>query len=127
MSYSHDNVIDKLIKLNERIAVYLTNDEGKEKDLHWCQRLVSDVKDSGLVPSKEEFIMANLMWKKYATSGVKSDDKVMWSLVDMLLTQDNPTKIGAIKMYRKFVNSTLRDAKEAVDAREHSIKKGWIK
>jgi len=58
---------------------------------------------------------------------VKSDDKVMWSLVDMLLTQDNPTKIGAIKMYRKFVNSTLRDAKEAVDAREHSIKKGWIK
>ena len=30
--YSHQTVIDKLIKLNERIAVYLTNDEGKEKE-----------------------------------------------------------------------------------------------
>ena len=124
MSYSHDNVIDKLLKLNERIAVHLTNDEGKEKDLIWCQRLLTDVKDSGLIPSKEEFTMANLIWKKY-NSGVKSDDKDMWSLIDMLLTQDNPTKIGAIKMYRRFVNSTLKEAKEMVDAREIKIQKGW--
>ena len=64
MSYSHDNVIDKLLKLNERIAVDKVDDVQK-KDLHWCQRLISDVKDSGLVPDKQEFIMANLMWKKY--------------------------------------------------------------
>jgi len=65
VSYNHDNVIDKLIKLNERIAVDKV-EIGKEKDLIWCQRLITDVKDSGLVPNKEEFTMANLMWRKYA-------------------------------------------------------------
>ena len=124
MSYSHDNVIDKLIKLNERIAVHLTNDEGKEKDLIWCQRLLTDVKDSGLVPDKQEFIMANLMWKKYNNS-VEPTNENMWELIDSMLTQENPTKIGAIKLYRRFVDSTLREAKEMVDAREIKIKKGW--
>ena len=122
MSYNHDNVIDKLLKLNERIAVDLTHDI--EKDLHWCQRLISDVKDSGLVPDKQEFIMANLMWKKYS-NGVEPTNEGMWELIDELLTQENPSKIGAIKTYRRFTNSTLRGAKEMVDAREIKIKKGW--
>ena len=127
VSYNHDAVIDKLIKLNERIAVHLTNDEGKEKDLIWCQRLLTDVKDSGLVPSKEEFIMANLMWKKYGflPTDRKSTEENMWKLIDSMLTQENPSKIGAIKMYRRFVNSTLKEAKEMVDAREIKIKRGW--
>ena len=127
MSYSHDNVIDKLIKLNERIAVYLTNDEGKEKDLIWCQRLLTDVKDSGLVPSKEEFIMSNLMWHKYGVLPTerKSTEENMWKLVDSMLTQENPSKIGAIKMYRRFVKCSLKEAKEMVDAREIKIKKEW--
>ena len=123
MSYSHDNVIEKLLKLNERIAVDKIGD-GREKDLIWCQRLVSDVKDSGLVPNKQEFIMANLMWKKYNNS-VEPTNENMWELIDALLTQENPSKIGAIKIYRRFVNSTLREAKEMVDAREIKIKRGW--
>ena len=124
MSYSHDNVIDKLIKLNERIAVAQYGDDAQQKDLIWCQRLISDVKDSGLVPNKSEFIMANTFWKKY-NGGVKPTDENMWELIDELLTQENPTKIGAIKLYRRFTNSTLRDAKEMVDAREIKIQKGW--
>ena len=126
-NYNHDAVIDKLIKLNERIAVYLTNDEGKEKDLIWCQRLLSDVKDSGLVPSKEEFIMSNLMWHKYGVLPTerKLTEENMWKLVDSMLTQENPSKIGAIKMYRRFIDSTLKEAKEMVDAREIKIKKEW--
>ncbi len=123
MSYSHDNVIDKLLKLNERIAVDKVDDV-QQKDLHWCQRLISDVKDSGLVPDKQEFIMANLMWKKYS-NGVEPTNEGMWELIDELLTQGFPSKIGAIKTYRRFTNSTLRDAKEMVDAREIKIKKGW--
>jgi len=123
MAYSHDNVIDKLLKLNERIAVEQFG-EVQEKDLIWCQRLISDVKDSGLVPSKEEFTMANLMWKKYNNS-VEPTNENMWELIDGMLTQENPTKIGAIKMYRRFVDSTLREAKEMVDAREIKIQKGW--
>ena len=123
VSYNHDNVIDKLLKLNERIAVDKVDDV-QQKDLHWCQRLISDVKDSGLVPDKQEFIMANLMWKKYS-NGVEPTNEGMWELIDELLTQENPSKIGAIKTYRRFTNSTLRDAKEMVDAREIKIKKGW--
>ena len=126
MSYSHDNVIDKLLKLNERIAVDKVDDVQK-KDLHWCQRLISDVKDSGLVPDKQEFIMANLMWKKYdfKPTDRKSTEENMWKLIDGMLTQENPTKIGAIKMYRRFIDCTLKEAKEMVDAREIKIKKEW--
>ena len=126
VSYNHDNVIDKLLKLNERVAVSNYTDD-HEKDLLWCQRLITDVKDSGLVPSKEEFIMANLMWHKYGVlpTDRKSTEENMWKLVDSMLTQENPSKIGAIKMYRRFVNSTLKEAKEMVDAREIKIKRGW--
>ena len=123
MSYSHDNIIEKLLKLNERIAVGEVN-ESREKDLIWCQRLISDVKDSGLVPNKSEFIMANTYWKKY-NGGVEPTDENMWELIDELLTQENPTKIGAIKTYRRFVDSTLKEAKDMVDAREIKIQKGW--
>ena len=127
--YSHDNVINKLIKLNERIAVDVDrdDDEGREKDLIWCQRLLTDVKDSGLIPNKEEFIMANLMWKKYGflPTDRKSTEENMWKLIDSMLTQENPTKIGAIKMYRRFIDCTLKEAKEMVDAREIKIKRGW--
>ena len=127
MSYNHDNVIDKLLKLNERIAVYLTNDEGKEKDLIWCQRLLTDVKESGLVPDKQEFIMANLMWKKYGflPTERKSTEENMWKLIDSMLTQENPTKIGAIKLYRRFIDCTLKEAKDMVDAREIKLERGW--
>ena len=126
MSYNHDIVIDKLIKLNERIAVDPFNDV-QEKDLIWCQRLLTDVKDSGLVPSKEEFIMANLMWKKYGflPTERKSTEENMWKLIDGMLTQQNPTKIGAIKMYRRFIKCSLKEAKEAVDHREYGMKNGW--
>ena len=127
MSYNHDNVIDKLIKLNERIAVDFPSNDVQEKDLIWCQRLLTDVKDSGLVPSKEEFIMANLMWKKYGflPTDRKSTEENMWKLIDSMLTQENPTKIGAIKTYRRFIDSTLKEAKDMVDAREIKIKKEW--
>ena len=123
MAYNHDNVIDKLLKLNERIAVDKL-EESREKDLIWCQRLLTDVKESGLVPDKQEFIMANLMWKKYR-NGVEPTNEDMWELIDEMLTQENPSKIGAIKTYRRFTNSNLRDAKEMVDARQIKIEKGW--
>ena len=124
MSYNHDIVVDKLIALNERIAVDKLYDQAKEKDLIWIQRLLSDAKDDGVIPDKQEFIMANLMWKKYR-NGVEPTNEDMWELIDGMLTQENPSKIGAIKTYRRFTNSNLRDAKEMVDAREIKIKKGW--
>ena len=127
MAYNHDNVIDKLIKLNERIAVDIGIDgdvTGRESDLIWVQRLLTDVRESGLVPDKQEFIMANLMWKKYS-NGVEPTNENMWEMIDGMLTQENPSKISAIKLYRRFVKSTLKEAKEMVDAREIKLKRNW--
>ena len=129
MSYNHDAVIEKINKLKYRITftTHGTQEPAELKDVMWCKRLLDDVENSGLVPSKEEFIMANLMWKKYdfKPTDRKSTEENMWKLVDSMLTQENPSKIGAIKMYRRFINSTLREAKEMVDAREIKIKKEW--
>ena len=97
-----------------------------DPDYIWSCRTLDDVKDSGLVPNKEDFTFANLIWKKY-NGGVKKSDDGLWFMIDSYLTSEQRSKISAIKIYRRFINSTLRDAKEAVDAREHSIKEGWIK
>ena len=120
--YNHDNVIDKLSKLQFTISTDKIEDD-KEKDLLWCKRLITNVKDSGLVPDKIEFTMANLMWKKYSNHGLAANDEMIWSLIDVLLEEGS--KIGAIKMYRRFVNSSLREAKEVIDAREIKNKKEW--
>ena len=121
--YNHNRIIEKLVKLKERIALSEFSPQYEDdKDMNWCGRLLSDVRDSGLVPNKEEFVMANLMWKKYS-GGVSVDEKTIWILIDALLEQG--TKIGAIKMYRRFINSSLREAKDVVDAREEKIKRGW--
>ena len=126
VSYNHDTVIEKLTKLKYKItfATHGTQEHEELNDVKWVKRMIEDAKDNGLVPNKQEFIMANLMWKKYS-NGVEPTNEDMWELIDGMLTQENPTKIGAIKTYRRFTNSNLRDAKEMVDAREIKIKKGW--
>ena len=130
MSYDHDNTIYKLQQLRARVSIGDVEDvmsvevTGRESDLLWIRRLLEDVQESGLVPNKEEFDMANLIWKKYS-NGVEPNNENMWKLIDGMLTQQNPTKIGAIKMYRRFIDSTLKEAKEMVDAREKSISQGW--
>ena len=123
--YDHDNIVKKLEKLYWKVHGLPADNDGKgNEDLLWVRRILEDVRDSGLVPDKTEFKMANLMWKKHS-GGVSKDDDVMWSLVDMLLTQERPSKIQAIKIYRKYIDSTLREAKEVIDAREQKIIHGW--
>ena len=128
-NYNHDTVIEKLTNLTERVNTSDFHENYEDdKDLIWCKRLLSDVKESGLVPSKEEFLMANLIWKKYDFKPTerKSMEENMWKLIDGMLTQERPSKIGAIKMYRRFTpNATLRESKEVVDARQEKIKRGW--
>ena len=128
MSYNHEAIIEKLTNLTERVNTSDFHENyTDDTDLNWCKRLLDDVQNSGLVPSKEEFTMANLMWNKYdfKPTDRKSTEENMWKLIDGMLTQQNPTKIGAIKMYRRFVKCSLKEAKEMVDAREIKIKKEW--
>ena len=121
--HNHQAIIDKISKLREFVMFKLSNYKS-HPDYIWSCRMLDDVKDSGLVPNKEEFIMANLIWKKY-NGGVKRNDEGMWKLIDGLLTQENRSKIGAIKILRRFTECNLKDAKEAVDARDIKIERGW--
>jgi len=121
--HNHQTIIDKIGKLRE-LVIFNMADYKKHPDYIWCDRMLFDVKDGGLVPNKEEFTMANLIWKKY-NGGVKRNDEGMWELIDSLLTQENRSKIGAIKILRRFTECNLKEAKEAVDAREIKIERGW--
>ena len=121
--HNHQAIIDKMSKLREFVMFKLSNYKS-HPDYIWSCRMLDDVKDSGLVPNKEEFIMANLIWKKY-NGGVKRNDEGMWKLIDGLLTQENRSMIGAIKILRRFTFCNLKDAKEAVDARDIKIERGW--
>ena len=121
--HNHQAIIDKIGKLRE-LVIFNMADYKKHPDYIWCDRMLFDVKDGGLVPNKEEFIMANLIWKKY-NGGVKRNDKGMWELIDNYLTNENRSKISAIKILRRFTECNLKEAKEAVDAREIKLERGW--
>ena len=121
--HNHQEIIDKMSKLREMVVFKMSNYKN-HPDYIWSDRMLFDVKDGGLVPNKEEFIMANLIWKKY-NGGVKRNDEGMWKLIDGLLTQENRSKIGAIKILRRFTECNLKEAKEAVDARDIKIERGW--
>ena len=121
--HNHQAIIDKMGKLREFVMFKLSNYKN-HPDYIWSDRMLFDVKDGGLVPNKEEFIMANLIWKKY-NGGVKRNDEGMWELIDSYLTRENRSKISAIKILRRFTECNLKDAKEAVDARDIKIEKGW--
>ena len=121
--HNHQAIIDKMSKLREFVIFKLSNYKNNTYYI-WSDRMLFDVKDGGLVPNKEEFIMANLIWKKY-NGGVKRNDEDMWELIDNYLTNENRSKISAIKILRRFTECNLRDAKEAVDAREIKLERGW--
>ena len=123
MSYNHDAVIKKMDRLRSLVMFKLTNYKS-DPDYIWSCRMLDDVKDSGLVPNKEDFTFANLIWKKY-NGGVKRNDEGMWELIDNYLTNENRSKISAIKILRRFTECNLKEAKEAVDAREIKLERGW--
>ena len=119
--HNHQEIIDKMSKLREFVMFKLSNYKSNP-DYIWSDRMLSDVKDSGVVPNKEEFIMANLIWKKY-NGGVKRNDEGMWELIEYHIK--NQMKISAINLLRRFTECNLKDAKEAIDERKIKIEKGW--
>ena len=118
--HNHQEIIDKMSKLRELVIFKMVNYQN-HPDYIWSCRTLDDVK-GGLVPNKEEFTMANLIWKKY-NGGVKRNDEGMWELIEYHIK--NQMKISAIKLLRRFTECNLRDAKEAIDARQIKIEKGW--
>ena len=121
--HNHQAIIDKMSKLREFVIFKLSNYKN-HPDYIWSDRMLFDVKDGGLVPNKEDFTFANLIWKKY-NGGVKRNDDGLWFMIDSYLTHEQRSKISAIKILRRFTECNLKDAKEAVDARDIKIERGW--
>ena len=121
--HNHQAIIDKMSKLREMVIFSMVNYKS-HPDYIWSCRMLDDVKESGLVPNKEEFTMANLIWKKY-NGGVKRNDDGLWFMIDSYLTNENRSKISAIKILRRFTECNLKEAKEAIDAREIKLERGW--
>ena len=125
-AYDSKSVVGRLLKLKYRINDAYDNRQENDgytrSDRDWILGIISEAKDGLYSPN--DLRKANTLWKKY-NGGVESTDKNMWVLIDELLTLPTPSKISAIKLYRKFTNSSLRDAKEMVDAREQKLKRGW--
>ena len=46
-------------------------------------------------------------------------------MIDSYLTHEQRSKISAIKILRRFTECNLKEAKEAVDAREIKLERGW--
>ena len=121
--HNHQAIIDKMSKLREFVIFKLSNYKN-HPDYIWSDRMLFDVKDGGLVPNKEDFTFANLIWKKY-NGGVKRNDDGLWFMIDSYLTHEQRSKISAIKILRRFTECNLKEAKEAVDAREIKLERGW--
>ena len=117
---THTIHINKLDKLRELVMFKIANYKS-HPDFIWSCKTLDNVK-GGLVPNREEFIMANLIWKKY-NGGVKRNDEGMWELIEYHIK--GQMKISAIKLLRRFTECNLKDAKEAIDARQIKIEKGW--
>ena len=120
--HNHQAIIDKMSKLREFVMFKLSNYKS-HPDYIWSCRTLDDVK-GGLVSNKEDFTFANLIWKKY-NGGVKRNDDGLWFMIDSYLTHEQRSKISAIKILRRFTECNLKEAKEAVDAREIKLERGW--
>ena len=90
-----------------------------DSDLTRCKNYYTDVQ-GGIVLNQMDMRIANLLWLKYSSEDIEYGNKDLLYLVDYYIKDRQ--KINAIKMFRRFMNSGLRDAKNFVDARETQLK-----
>ena len=115
-------LIDRFTKLRFRISFKAKESHSLGElevinDMDWVKRKIEDL-EGGIVLDITEFGKANQLWKQYSDTGITEDS--MWGYIDTCLTAN--MKIEAIKTYRKFTGSGLKEAKDTVDARDMKLK-----
>ena len=122
-AYDSKSVVGRLIKLKYKINTAYENGKYTTPDRDWVLGIIEESKD-GINPNQQHLLKANELWKKYSdmdyTSSVEGE---MWEKIDELL--DANKKINAIKVYRKWMNCDLREAKDVIDARKEKLNRGW--
>ena len=121
-AYDGKSVVGKLIKLKYKINTAYENGEYTTKDRDWILLIISADKEGKY--GRGDLEKANTLWKKYSDMDyTESVEGEMWENIDEFLNANK--KINAIKVYRQWMECSLREAKEMVDAREIKIQKGW--
>ena len=111
---------NKMLKLVERVSnADFHRNYTDDSDLQFCKNYLRDTQ-GGIVLNPIEMRMANLFWLKYSSKDIEYGNKDLLYIVDYYIKDRQ--KINAIKMFRRFMNSGLREAKEFVDARETQLK-----
>jgi hypothetical protein len=117
---NQEQLIDRFTKLRFRISFsakesHILGELEVINDMKWVKRKIEDW-EAGRVPDKIDLGTANRLWKQYSLVGLDMDEETMWELIDSTL--EAGSKIASIKLHRKFTGSGLREAKNAIDARE---------
>ena len=111
---------NKMLKLVERVSnADFHKNYTDDSDLHKCKRFLNDVQ-GGIVLDEMEMRMANLFWLKYSKDDIPYGNKDLLFVVDYQIKAR--MKINAIKMFRGFKHTGLKEAKDFVDARETQLK-----
>ena len=129
MNLKEDTTNKMVVGKLEKLVTLIFDVDKYSDDVQFISAIVEDLIES---PHKRitklQIEKCNRLYKQYSSSSTddrKSTEENMWKLIDGLLTQENPSKIQCIKIYRRFTNATLRESKEVIDAREQKLKRGW--
>ena len=90
-----------------------------DSDLTRCKEYLRDVQ-GGIVLDQMEMRLANLYWLKYSSQDIEYGNKDLLYVVDYHIKAQ--MKISAIKLFRGFKHTGLKEAKDFVDARQTQLK-----
>ena len=111
---------NKMLRLVERVSNADFHPKyTDDSDLTRCKNYLTDVQ-GGIVLEPMDMRIANLLWLKYSNTDIPYGNKDLLYVVDYHIKAQ--MKIGAIKMFRGFTHTGLKEAKDFVDARQTQLK-----
>ena len=110
---------NKMLKLLERVSNADFHPKyTDDSDLSRCKGYLRDVQ-GGIVLEPMDMRIANLLWLKYSNTDIPYGNKDLLYVVDYHIKAR--MKIAAIKMFRGFTHTGLKEAKDFVDARQTQL------
>ena len=111
---------NKMLRLVERVSNADFHPKyTDDSDLSRCKSYYNDVQ-GGIVLNQMDMRIANLLWLKYSSEDITLNNKDLLYVVDYHIKAQ--MKIGAIKMFRGFTHTGLKEAKDFVDARQTQLR-----
>ena len=120
MSDIHTIMEKRMLKLVERVSNADFHPKyTDDSDLSRCKSYYNDVQ-GGIVLNQMDMRIANLLWLKYSSQDIEYGNKDLLYVVDYHIKAQ--MKISAIKMFRGFTHTGLKEAKDFVDARQTQLR-----